>query len=452
MEIFNEFYKKLFFLSVPIIIRTTVSSFSGFIDNLMVGQLGVNSISAVSIINNILFVFICTITGTIAGASIFSTQYFGIKDYNGVKKVFHIKFILFIIVFFLYFLFVHFFYDKLISLFMTQGQQEIKNEIMGLCDEYLFYAFLSLIPFGINTVFSTTISESGNTFKPMIICLSCTALNTLLNYCFINGNFGFHAMGIHGAAFATFISRLIEMICMIIISIRIDFFKKFFNKIEIDITLLKDILKKAIPLAIDDFLFSFSFVVGIQIYSLQNINNITIISIAAIINAFFINLIVSLSIAAEIILGHELGQNNLEKANDYAHKVIKITIISSVILSIFIYLLSLYVPYFYNIENDLQYCAERCIQMYAYSFIITALSCVIFFILRSGGNTLLLSLIDSVFIWLIELPLCYLLIKFSSLNLPTIYLLVLLSAIIKVLIGFIFIKRKIWLNNLIEEK
>ena len=57
MEIFNEFYKKLFFLSVPIIIRTTVSSFSGFIDNLMVGQLGVNSISAVSIINNILFVY-----------------------------------------------------------------------------------------------------------------------------------------------------------------------------------------------------------------------------------------------------------------------------------------------------------------------------------------------------------------------------------------------------------
>ena len=81
-----EFYKKLFFVALPIIIRTTVSSFSGFIDNLMVGQLGVNSISAVSIINNILFVFICTITGTIAGASIFSTQYFGIKDYNGVKK------------------------------------------------------------------------------------------------------------------------------------------------------------------------------------------------------------------------------------------------------------------------------------------------------------------------------------------------------------------------------
>ena len=147
---------------------------------------------------------------------------------------------------------------------------------------------LDIILPSIKSKSSTTISESGNTFEPMIICLSCTALNTLLNYCFINGNFGFHAMGIHGAAFATFISRLIEMICMIIISIKTDFFKKFLNKIEIDITLLKDILKKAIPLAIDDFLFSFSFVVGIQIYSLQDINNITIISIAAIINAFLL--------------------------------------------------------------------------------------------------------------------------------------------------------------------
>ena len=445
-----EFYKKLFFVALPIIIRTTVSSFSGFIDNLMVGQLGVNSISAVSIINNILFVFICTITGAIAGASIYSTQYFGTKDYNGVKKVFHIKFILSIMVFFLYFLFIYFLYEKLVSLFMTQGQQEIKDEIMGLCNEYLFYAFLSLIPFGINTVFSTTISESGNTLKPMIICLSCTILNTFLNYCFIDGNFGFYAMGVKGAALATFISRFIEMILMIIISLRTDFFKSFFNKIEIDFSLLKDIFKKAIPLSIDDFLFSFSFVVGIQIYSLQNINNITIISIAAIINAFFINIIASLGIATEIILGHELGQNNLEKANSYAYRVIKITILLSLVLSIFIYILSLYVPYFYNIENSLQYCASKCIQMYAFLFVINSLSCIIFYILRSGGNALLLSTIDSFFIWIIELPLCYLLVKFSSLDLPTIYLIVLLSLILKVFVGFIFIKRKIWLNKLIN--
>lgn len=165
--------------------------------------------------------------------------------------------------FLLYFLFVHFSYDKLVSLFMTQGQQEIKDQIMRLCNEYLFYAFLSLIPFGINTVFANTISESGNTFKPMIICLSCTILNTFLNYCFINGNLGFNAMGLSGAALATFISRFIEMTCMIIISIRRDFFKSFFHKIEIDFSLLKNILKKAIPLLIDNFLFSFSFVVSI---------------------------------------------------------------------------------------------------------------------------------------------------------------------------------------------
>ena len=451
MKIFNEFYKKLFFLSVPIIIRTTVSSFSGFIDNLMVGQLGVNSISAVSIINNILFVFICTITGTIAGASIFSTQYFGIKDYNGVKKVFHIKFILFIIVFFLYFLFVHFFYDKLISLFMTQGQQEVKNEIMGLCDEYLFYAFLSLIPFGINTVFSTTISESGNTFKPMIICLSCTALNTLLNYCFINGNFGFHAMGIHGAAFATFISRLIEMICMIVISIKTDFFKKFLNKIEIDITLLKDILKKAIPLAIDDFLFSFSFVVGIQIYSLQNIDNITIISITSIIALFFTNFMVSLGLASEIVIGHELGQNNLEKANNYAYKIMYLTVYCSIILSLFIYLLSFIVPNLYNIDNILKINITKCIQCYSYLYIITSLAVVVFFILRSGGNTLLLSLIDGVFIWIIELPLQFILIKFTTLEISQIYFLALSLEFFKFLIGFVFIKKNIWLNNLISK-
>ena len=445
----REFYKKLFFISLPVIIRSTVSSFSGFIDNLMVGNLGVNAISAVSIINQLLFVFICSISGAIAGASIFSTQYFGTKNYDGVKKVFYVKFIIFIIIFLLYSLFIYFFYNKLIELFMTKGQESTKNKITGLCSEYLFFSFLSLIPFGINNVFSSTIAESGNTLKPMIICLSCTILNTFLNYCFINGNLGFSPMGVNGASLATFISRLVEMILIIIISLKIDFFRKFFNKIEVDITLLKGIFKKAIPLFIDDFLFSFSFVVGIQIYSLQNIDNITIISIAAIINVFFINLIVSLGIASEIILGHELGQNNLEKANNYAYKIIKITIVASLILSTFIYLLSLYVPYFYNINETLQMYTTKCIQMYAFSFLITSLSCITFFIIRSGGNVLMLSSIESAYIWFIQLPLCYLLIKFTSLEIPMIYLIVLLSLIIKVFIGLILIKKRTWLNKLV---
>ena len=443
-----EFYKRLFLMALPIIIRTTVSSFSGFIDNLMVGQLGENSISAVSIINQILFVFICSITGAIAGASIFSTQYFGSKNYDGVRKVFYIKFVISLLVFLLYFLFIYVFYDKLISLFMTQGDECSKNNIVNLCNEYLFFSFISLIPFAINNIFSSTISESGDTLKPMIICLSCAILNTFLNYCFINGNFGFNQMGIYGASLSTFISRLIEMILMIILSLKTEFFIGFLNKIKIDFSLLKKIILKSIPLFVDDFLFSFSFVVGVQIYSLQHIDNITIMSISSIITLFFVNLIVSLGIASEIILGHELGKNNLKTANNYAYKIICLTIFLGFILSFLVYQLSFYVPQFYNITEILKTNITKCIQIFSFTFVITALSIVIFFILRSGGNTLILSIIDSVFIWLIEIPLEYFLIKFSTLELPLIYLIVLLSTILKVLIGFIFLKRKIWLNNL----
>lgn len=448
----DNFYKKLFFVAFPIIIRTTVSSFSGFIDNLMIGQLGSNAITAVSVVNQILFIFICTITGTIAGASIFSSQYFGIKDYNGVKKVFYIKFTLSIVVFLLYSLFVYTFYYKLISLFTISGDVNIKNEVTYSCNQYFLFSFLSLIPFWIANIFSTTISESGDTLKPMMICLLCVILNTFLNYCFINGNLGFPQMDIYGASLATFISRFIEMILVIILALKTNFFNGFFREIAIDMNLLKDVFKKSIPLFIDEFLFSFSLVVGIQIYSLRAVDNVTIMSIATIVNAFFINLMVSLGIASEIILGHELGQNKLEQANTYAHRIIKITILLSVILSFFIYLLSLHIPYFYNVKNILQLHTTKCIQVYAYSFVITSLSCVLFFIIRSGGNTLILSLIDGVFIWLVELPLEYLLINFTSLDLHTIYFIILLSAILKIFIGFMFIKNKMWLTNLIKEK
>ena len=444
----NEFYKKLFFIALPIVIRTTISSFSGFIDNLMVGQLGTNSISAVSIINQILFVFICSVTGATAGASIFSTQYFGAKDYKGVKNVFQIKFILSIFVFLIFSVFLFVFYDKLIYLFMSKGDEYIKNDITSSCNEYLFFSFISLIPFAINNIFSSTISESGNTLKPMIICLSCTILNTFLNYCFIDGHLGFSSMGIYGASLATFISRFIEMVLMIILAFKTEFFKGFLSKINIELSLLKNIILKSIPLFIDDFLFSFSFVVGVSIYSLQNIDNITIMSITSIVSLFFVNLMVSLGIASEIVLGHELGQNNLEKANNYAFKIIYLTIFLSIFLSFFMYLLSFLVPKFYNIDEILKINITKCIQVFSFTFIITSLSVVIFFILRSGGNTLILSLIDGVFIWLIELPLQYILTRFTTLELSGIYFIILLSAILKVLIGLIFIKRKIWLNKL----
>ena len=91
----------------------------------------------------------------------------------------------------------------------------------------------------------------------------------------------------------------------------------------------------------------------------------------------------------------------------------------------------------------------KCIQMYAFSFLITSLSCITFFIIRSGGNVLMLSSIESAYIWFIQLPLCYLLIKFTSLEIPVIYLIVLLSLIIKVFIGLILIKKRTWLNKLV---
>lgn len=446
----NNFYRKLFYIALPIMIRTTIGSFSGFIDNLMVGQLGVESISAVAIINQILFVFICSITGAIAGATIFSTQYFGVKDYEGVKKVFFVKFAISIVVFAVYSLFVYIFYEQLISLFMTRGQENIKQNIMSLCSQYFPLAFFSLVAFWITNIFATTMSESGDTLRPMVTCLACTLLNTLLNYIFINGHMGFNAMGIYGAALSTCLSRFIEMIIVILLFFRNSIFSKFFFKIEINTSLLKKIFTKSVPLFLDDFLYSFSFVVGMQIYSLKDINNITIMSVASIINVFFVDLIVAVGIAAEIILGYELGQKNLEKANIYALKIIKIAMLFGVLLSSFIYLLALYVPYFYNIDQSLQIDTTKCIQMFALTFTITCLASTTFFIIRSGGNTLLLAIIDGIFIWVVQIPLQYILIKTTSWSLPVIYFIVLSSSIIRAIAGLILIKKKMWMNNLIS--
>lgn len=83
----KQFYKKMLGLAIPIAIQTLLISSLNMVDSLMVGQLGVNHIAAVGVGNKITTILILVLQGFGTGAAIFSAQYWGKKDLNGIKKV-----------------------------------------------------------------------------------------------------------------------------------------------------------------------------------------------------------------------------------------------------------------------------------------------------------------------------------------------------------------------------
>ncbi|MBQ2350163.1 MAG: hypothetical protein II393_02695 [Cytophagales bacterium] len=89
----KTFLRKLWLLWLPMMMQSVLSNLLNFIDNIMVGRLGSVAIEAVSIVNQIFFVYICVVCGAISGAGVLSTQFFGKRDYDGVRKIFQIKWI-----------------------------------------------------------------------------------------------------------------------------------------------------------------------------------------------------------------------------------------------------------------------------------------------------------------------------------------------------------------------
>ncbi|MCF0224169.1 MAG: MATE family efflux transporter, partial [Fibrobacter sp.] len=80
MTVDAKFYKSTFRILIPIIIQNTISNFVSLLDNIMVGQMGTDQMNAVSISNQLFFVFTLCLWGSLSGAAIFSAQFFGSGD------------------------------------------------------------------------------------------------------------------------------------------------------------------------------------------------------------------------------------------------------------------------------------------------------------------------------------------------------------------------------------
>ena len=87
----KKFYRMLIILVLPIVIQQGITNFVSLLDNLMVGRLGTLHMSGVSIVNQLVFVFNLMIFGGLSGASIYSTQFFGVGDTKGVRDTFRFK-------------------------------------------------------------------------------------------------------------------------------------------------------------------------------------------------------------------------------------------------------------------------------------------------------------------------------------------------------------------------
>ncbi|SEM05636.1 putative efflux protein, MATE family [Butyrivibrio sp. ob235] len=450
-----HFYKKVSMVVLPMIIQNTLSNVVGLLDNIMVGQVGTLAMSAVAIVNQLMFVFMLCVWGALAGAGIFGTQFFGKRDYEGVRITMRFKMIVALVISVSAIILFKIAGTSLIELYIAkETSAEEAAETMKLARNYLNILLVSLVPFGITQVYAGTIRESGKTTLPMVASMTAMIINFIFNYILIFGHFGFPKLGVSGAAIATVISRLVESSIVVfrghLKKAEYEFLKGLYKNFHVPVHMIWPILSKSFPLLVNECLWSLGQAVLLQSYSMRGIEVIAAMNIANTIAQIFNEVFLSLGNSTSIVVGQELGAEHYVKARIYAWRMAALSITSCIIMGSLLFLVSPVIPQIYNTEPEIRNLATEFIRIVACVMPVNAFANVSYFTLRSGGKTLITFLFDSCFTWAVSVPVARVLAGYTVMAVTTVYFCVCALELIKSTIGFILVKKGVWVKNIVK--
>lgn len=450
----RTFYRRVIAVVLPIIIQNGIANFVSLLDNIMVGQVGQIPMSGVAIVNQLLFVFNLCVFGATSGAGIFTAQFHGSGNYKGVRHTFRFKLIIGSLICALgvgIFLLAG---DGLIGLYLTgEGDQADAESILRYGREYLLVMLWGLPAFAISNAYASTLRESGETMVPMIASISAVFVNLVLNWVLIFGNLGAPALGVTGAAIATVISRYVELAVVVawthLHGSKMSFIQGAYRSLGIPGRLLKQIIAKGVPLLVNEALWSTGMAVMNQCYSTKGLDVVPAQQISSTIYNLGSVVFLAMGSAVGIIIGQMLGSGESEeKVRDTDRKLIFASVVSCVIFGGLMAAISPLFPKIYDATESVQTLATQLICIAAIFLPFNGYTNAAYFTLRSGGQTLVTFLFDSCFVWVVCVPLAYILSRFTNLPILPLYFICCATDLVKSILGAIMIKQGKWMQNL----
>lgn len=451
----KHFYRRVLAIALPMIAQNAITNFVSMLDNLMVGQLDTAQIAGVNIVNNnLIFIFNLCLFGAAAGAGIFTTQFYGRGDNDGVRYTFRFKLISSLLLSALgigLFLLVP---DPLIRLYLQgDGDPKLAADTLYYARRYLFAMLPGLVPFAITNAYAGTLKVCGKPVPPMVASFVATGVNLALNYVMIFGHFGCPAMGVRGAAYATVIARFAEMLYLMIYSHckteKMPFMKGLYRSVRIPGKILKGIMVKGMPLLVNEAMWSFGMAFLNQCYSYCSLEVVPALSISSTIFNMAAISFKSLGATVGIITGQMLGADApAEKVRDANRKMTALCVFVGVIFGGLIASLSGAFPKLYQTTDSVRWLATGLILIASTDVLMQSYIYPVYFTLRAGGRTMLTFLFDCLSIWVLTLPAAYILSHYTQLHVLVIYGVCIGLDFIKCVLGIFMLRSNCWIRNL----
>ena len=419
----REYIRRVLYIALPVSFQTLLKMIVNFVDTVMIGKLGETAIAGVGLANKYFFVFILLIFGIESGTGVLASQYWGNNDIKNIRKVLGI------------------------------------GLLLSITGSIIFSSAAFIMPDKLMMIF--TESDNAITIGAAylgVVCISYpfTAATDIyvLNYILIFGKFGMPVLGVVGAAVATVAARIFEfLLTIILVSIKKSPIICSIAKLNpFSKELISQFGKTALPVIINEFFWGVGTTLFSVAYGRMGDAAIASITISTALQDLLVVSFQGIAIATVIILGNEMGANNLKKAKLYGSYSSVLTFLVGVFASILIMIFRIPFVSLYKVSDNVIENVKLCLMVFAFFFPFKAIATVnIVGIPRSGGDTLACLFLDLSAVWLIGVPMAFIGGLYFKFPIYTVYAMVLSSEVYKAFVGYIRYKQGKWLKNLAIE-
>ncbi len=320
---------------------------------------------------------------------------------------------------------------------------------------YLRVMLLGIPAFMWVQIYVSTLRECGETVVPMKAGIAAVAVNLCLNYLLIYGKLGLPALGVVGAAMATVVSRYVEAAIVIVWTHRHKeknpYITGIYKTLKVPGHLAVKYFIKGAPLLVNETMWSAGMAMLTQCYSVRGLSVIAGLNIANTINNVFNVVFIAMGDAVAIIIGQLLGAGKMEEARDTDNKIIAFSVCCCLGIAVLMVFIAPLFPQIYKTTDDVKALAVQFIIAQAIFMPQAAFMHAAYFTLRSGGKTIVTFLFDSVFVWCVSVPVAYSLSRLTSIPVIAIFAMVQIADWIKCIIGFVLVKKGVWLQNIVAK-
>lgn len=440
----QSFLKTVCNLAIPVALQSMLQASFSIVDQIMIGQLGSVSVAGVGLAGKFSSVYSVVVAaiGTVAGIMI--SQYMGQSNKKEIRRSFCLNLIFALGIAVLFTGICIGFPVRIMGLYTKDAQTIIASA------EYLKIVAWTFLPIAGATLLSTMFRCMEKARLPLYAGIVAAVLNTGLNYVLIFGKFGFPSMGAEGAAIATLLSQMANFGILLFMIFRYGEILKKGGKEEIVSEFdWRQYVGMLFPILASEFLWSLGENVYAAIYGNMGTEACAAMTLINPIQGLMMGALCGLSQAAGVIIGKKLGKREYDEAYTAAKKMILYGFVSSAVLSLVIVTTRTAYVEIYQVEDSVKALTAQILTAYALVAPFKVQNMILGGgIIRSGGKTKYVMLIDMIGTWGFGVPLGLLSAFVLKLSIPYVYFILSLEECVRFGISVAVLRKKKWMQSL----